>query len=50
MNQSRNQPSTTFMDRWETLKPVIEQLWLVDKKKLAEVVHTMKEVYKFSAL
>ena len=38
------------MDRWEELKPVIEQLYLNEKKKLADVVLTLKNDYGFNAL
>jgi hypothetical protein len=40
-------PST---DRWEELKPTIEQLYLKDKKKLAEVVRLMKRDHGLDAV
>ncbi len=50
MAQPPNPFPSTFIDRWEELKPIVEQLWLVDKKKLAEVVLTMKNDYNFDRL
>jgi hypothetical protein len=38
------------MDRWEELKPIIEQLYLQEKKKLADVILILKNDYGFEAL
>jgi hypothetical protein len=38
------------MNRWEELKPIIEQLYLQEKKKLADVVLTLKNDHGFDAL
>jgi hypothetical protein len=38
------------MDRWEELKPIIERLYLNEKKKLADVVSILKNDYGFDAL
>jgi len=38
------------MNRWEELKPIIEQLYLQEKKKLDHVILTLKNDYGFDAL
>ncbi|CAO2655582.1 Nn.00g043850.m01.CDS01 [Neocucurbitaria sp. VM-36] len=50
MDQLPNHYLPTSGDRWEQLKPVIEQLYLKDKRKLAEVVSEMKNKHKFDAV
>lgn len=40
----------TKMDRWERMKPYIEQLWLIEKKILPELIEEMKASHDFNAL
>ncbi|KAF1955045.1 hypothetical protein CC80DRAFT_475126 [Byssothecium circinans] len=39
----------TSTDRWETLKPVIEQLYLYEKRKVSDVVVLMRNDHGFDA-
>ncbi|KAF2266840.1 hypothetical protein CC78DRAFT_594620 [Lojkania enalia] len=38
------------MDRWEELKPIVEKLYLLEKKRLADVVLILKNDYGFDAV
>lgn len=49
MDQFPNTVPSSSTDRWEALKPFIEQLYLVDKMKLTDVISTMKGEYNFDA-
>jgi len=50
MNQLPNSHSFVPPDRWEQLKPVIERLYLNEKKKLSDVVEILKKDYGFDAV
>jgi hypothetical protein len=50
MEQSRNEPRATRTDLWEEKKPHIEQLWLIEKRKLPDVVKAMKQEHDFDAV
>ncbi|KAF2475822.1 uncharacterized protein BDR25DRAFT_278511 [Lindgomyces ingoldianus] len=50
MNQLPNYLPSPSTDRWEELKPIIEQLYLKEKKKLADVVRILKNAHGFDAV
>lgn len=50
MDHLTHNPSSTSADRWEELKPIIEQLYLVDNMKLADVALAMNASHHFNAL
>jgi hypothetical protein len=38
-----------FAERWELLKPIIEQLYLKENMKLAQLQQVLRERYNFDA-
>ena len=42
--------SSGSTDSWERVKPILEVLWLTEKRKLADVVSVMKTHHSFDRL